>query len=624
MAEFSAHRVTVPEPADNRVTISTHVNLYVSTLGDDVLNSGIEEGSPFRTPARAIAWLGDKIITETGFVTVNFKGGIYEIEDELVLDHPNGERVAFIGADPEILLLQEVSYYKTFDISTSGEIFKYYSNGLTHGITMSCVRPSDATAYVEITGSNSISSVCSFNGVGVLIEDYDLVFNDEYNPMYFYASYPYHPRNNIARTSSILGAHVLRGVSGNKLFVESTIRDNWICLPHRVNLTSGGGGWGRFYGNKTMQNIYYWTGYAGGIAADGSLFDSAETVETALYLANINIDGSGIQRGHYLSSVPVGYYGTNATTGVTIGATANFVGATFPTGNASGATRGYIYQGITLPNQNGWFTATGPNGSILNDTLLFGKNYHEHNPVAPYGFSYSSPLSSINTNRITVKLVPTIFRRYGNILRIGGGMRCIKNIFFDGKQMFAHYKLIGSSESGASNKAAVYVVNSRVGEKVTNEPNGLPNGLFSNSGAKDFHVGFYADKGSDALLGKFITSNCSYGIIANNRSNIQTIGSVCTGMGAVGMGALSSSSMIADRCFVSFCGQSHVTIRIKDSGVTLTDSSFIPGQTFGTPEFPNRIRGTVWDWDSKEKTLTIAVRNGLFEGTNPAYQIYFP
>lgn len=622
MAEFSAHRVTVPEPADNRVAISTLVNLYVSPLGDDVLNSGIEEGSPFRTPKRAIRWLGDKIITETGFVTVNFTGGIYDIEEELVLDHDQGDRVAFIGADPEILLLQEVSYYKTSDFSASGSALGYYSNGLTHGITMTCVRPSDATPYVEITGSNPISSICSSNGVGVLIEDYDLVFNDEYNPMYFYAAYPYHPRNNIARTSSILGAHVLRGVSGSRLFIESTIRDNWICLPHSVNTTVGGGGWGRFYGNKTMKNFYRRNPTT--TDADGNTFDTAEPIETALYMNSINVSPAGLQRGHYLSSVPVGYYGTTTTTGITVGGTANFVGATFPTGNTSGSTKGYIYQGITQSNLNGWFTATGPNGSILNDTLLFGNNYHEHNPVSPYGFSYNSPLSSINTNRLTVKLIPTVFRRYGNILRIGGGgMRCIKNVFFDGQQMFAHYRLIGGPEYGISNKCAVYVYSTKVGEIVSSEPDGLPNGFFSNSGAKDFHVGFFADRGSNAFLGKFVTSNCSYGIIANSKSTIQTIGSVCTGMGAVGIGAMSASNMVADRCFVSFCGQSHVTIRIKDSGVTLSDNSFIPGQTFGTPENPSRIKGTVWDWDSREKTLTIAVRNGLFEGTNPAYQHVF-
>lgn len=630
MAEFSAHRVTVPEPTDNRVTISTHMNLYVSTLGDDVLNSGIEEGSPFRTPARAIRWLGDKLITETGFVTINFRGGIYDIEDELVFDHDQGNRVAFVGTPSDVLLLQTVKYYKSYDIGLgfTGVNERCYS-AVSHGITLTCVRPSDSSGFTALTGSNSISSAYGFSGAGVLIEDYDLVFDEDYNPIYCYAAYPFHPRNNISRCSSILGAHKLTGVSGENLSLISTIRDSWVGLPHAMTGT-GDGGWARYYGNQMDDLVFYNASRPFGVVELDLSLDTPELTPNSNSIFNLNnFIFPNALRGHYLSSVPKGYYGLTATTGIPIGATANVVGATFPTGQSIlGATATYYYQGITASGIIGWYTYTGANGSFLNDTILFGNNYHEHNPQHGW-VDGAYPLSSVNTNRLTVKIVPTVFRRFGNILKIGGGgLRKIKDIFFDGVDMLAHYKLFGTFSSGASNKAAIYAVNCRLGESVPNEPEGLGYGLCSNSGAKDFHVGFYADRGTDAVMGKFIASNCSYGIIANNGSSVQTVGSVSTGSAACGFGALNSSSMVADRCFASFCGQSLVTLRIKSAGFTLDNNSYIPGQTFISQETFNvsptqrsgGIKGTVWEWDPRDKVLKIAVRAGYFEAVNPYLQ----
>ena len=77
--------------------------------------------------------------------------------------------------------------------------------------------------------------------------------------------------------------------------------------------------------------------------------------------------------------------------------------------------------------------------------------------------------------------------------------------------------------------------------------------------------------------------------------------------------------MVADRCFASFVGQSHVTIRLKQvSGSTLSDSSFIAGTTYASPD--GRIKGTVWDWDPRDKTLVVAVRVGMFEGGDAIFQ----
>jgi hypothetical protein len=155
---------------------------------------------------------------------------------------------------------------------------------------------------------------------------------------------------------------------------------------------------------------------------------------------------------------------------------------------------------------------------------------------------------------------------------------------------------------------------------MSNEPDYLGDGLCSNVGIKDFHVGFYANQGSDVDLGKVIASNCSFGVLANNKSVIRTIGSVCTGMASSGFGSYNSSSMVVQRCFSAFSGQSIVSLRMKQAGTTqdFGDNSFIQGQTFASPD--GKIKGTVWDWDPREKMLSVAVRVGALESGDPTTQ----
>ena len=609
MGEFSAHRITI-SPGE-RVVIATKVNLYVSPFGDDVLNSGVEDDSPFRTPKRAIEWLGDKYISDFGFVTINFAPGIYELDQELVFDHEQGNRVAFVGADPETLLLQHLSEYVTSGYTAAG-FSKFYS-GVRHGITMTCVRPDDNTTFATITTANALPTSHRVNGSGVIVEDYDLVYDNDYNPAYYYAAYPYHPRNNIVKQGSILGTHKLTGTTLGTLGIQSSIRDDWFCIPAGSSQS-----WGRMYGNPQFGVTYI----AGSCANNPA--DRTETETNAWFIPANRVVGtpSFDAKGHYLSNVPVGYFGTTGSTGIPVGATANLIGASFPYANASGATASFLYEGITRANNIGWYSATGPAGSFLNDTLLFGKNYHEHVQTNGYaGIGASAAWRSINTNRLTVKVVPTVFKRFGNILKIGsGGLRKIKNIFFDGIEMPAHYRVLGNGDSNFSNKFAIYAVQARLGESVTNEPTGLGDNLCSNVGIKDFHVGFFATQGSNVSLGKVVASNCSYGILATNRSTINTTGSVVTGAAVGGFVAQGSSTMIANRCFTSFIGQSHVTLRIKGSNAELTPESFIPGQTYATPD--GRVKGTVYDWDSREKILMIAVKVGLLEGGDPITQHY--
>lgn len=603
MSEFSAHRVNVAE--GEKVVIATNLNVYVSPYGDDVLNTGVDQDSPFRTPHKAIQYLSDKIISEAGFVTINFASGIYDIEDTILFDHPQGERVAMIGADPEILVLQYVQYYRSYGLTAAG--YSGYYSGVTHEIQMSCVRPNDNTGYTILNDSAGTGVVERTEGYGVIIEDYGLAFDEDYNPIYFYGSYPRNPRNNISRQSSILGCHKLTGVTNGIITVQSSIRDDWFAVP----IPPGNTAWARMYGNA-----YY------GAQFGGTTADSSEATSNA-WLLTASQNG----RGHYLSSVPVGYYGTNASSGIILGATSNFSGQTFPMGalsaagtNNQGFTAQFQYRNISGSLTTSNYSWTGPAGSMMNDFIRFGPNYHEHtvNIAGTGGIGLSANWKSINTNIVTVKILPTVFRRQGTILSIrSGGLRKVQNIFFDGMAMPMYYSLLGGASritSGYSNKTAIHAVGSKLGEPVDNEPSDLGSGLLYNIGVKDFHVGVYCDRSTAGNLGRVSVSNCSYGVLANNGSAVKTYGSICTGS-VYGFCSFNSSALETNRCFSAFSGQSTIEIRMKDavgSTFDFSENSFIPGQTYETRD--GKVKGTVFAWDAVDKLLTVAVRTGVLEG----------
>jgi hypothetical protein len=598
MGEFSAHKITIA--AGEKIAITGMFNLYVSPFGDDVVNSGIEEISPFKTPQRAIQFLSDKTITESGFVTINIAAGIYDFDETLLFDHPQGERIALIGAEPEILMLQYVQYYKTYGLTAAG--YSGFYSGVTHEIQIGCVRPNDSTTFASIVNGTDTEIKNRTPGYGVVIEDYDLAFDPDYNPTYYYGSYPRNPRNNIVRQSAILGSHTLTGVTNGILTIESSIRDDWFAIP----IPPGNTAWARMYGNA-----YY------GSQFDGTTADCSEVVSNS-WLNTASQTG----RGHYLSTVPVGYYGKASTTGIIIGSTANFAGATFPTGTLSaGFTAPFQYTSIATGGLSGsYYSFTGPAGSLMNDAVRFGNNYHSHmmHINGTSGAGHSGSWGSVNTNTITVKIIPTVFRRQGTIMSVrSGGLRKVKNIFFDGKAMPIFYGLLGNSNrytNGYSNKTAIHATGSKLGEVVDNEPTDLESGLCKNVGIKDFHVGVFCDRSTAGNLGRIAISNCSYGMISNNGSAVKTFASTSTGS-VFGFCAFNASSLETNRCFASFSGQSLIEIRMKDSVGSTFDfdsNSFIAGQTYATPD--GKVKGTVFSWDAVDKLLTLAVRTGLLEG----------
>jgi hypothetical protein len=609
MAEFSAHRVQIPE--GGRFVISTPINLFVSTTGDDVVNTGVDEGSPFRTPQRAFDWLSDKLISDSGFVTINFAAGIYNIEDTIEVGHPNGERIALVGAEPETLRLQKVTYYSTFDYDGGGTGYDGYFSNTIHGITAYCVKPDTNTGFTLINEStNPIKTTCKVPGSGVVIYDYDLAFDEDYNPAVAYASFPIQPRNNLARQSTILGSHLLSSATGGTINIYSSIRDDFFSIPFGGRLYSTNqqgtsfGVWARYYGNPFPLDLF------------------EDRTGATLYGTDVFGSNNWLlpTRGHYLGAVPVGYYGTPSVTGIPNGATSNFTGASFPRDNVAGETGIVFYDQDFYGTTYSWFTSAGPAGSILEDSLAYGNNYHRYsfNITGTSGEAFSANWKTVNSNMVVVTIIPTVFRRQsGKILSVkSSGLRKIKNIFFNGVNMPYYYNLIGPGRlntSGTSNKYGIYAAGSRFGESVSNEPVGLGDGLFTNVGFKDFHVGVYCDRSTSGDLGRVAVSNSTYGILANNGSAVKVFGSVVTGS-IFGYSSFNSSNMNTERCFSSFSGHSLVELKLTgtpgNTG-TFTDSSYLPGQTFETND--GKIKGVVFDWDPVGKFLTLAVREGILE-----------
>lgn len=610
MAEFSAHRVTLP--AGDRVAIATNLNLYVSPYGDDVINTGIDFGSPFKTIERAIEWLGDKYISKTGFVTINFAAGIYDLTNELVFDHPEGERIALVGAEPETLILQSVDSYITKGF-TADQFSPFYSN-TRHLVGIKCVRPDDSAGYVEIDQGSASQNAMTLieNGYGVIVEDYDFVYNSSYNPVGFYTSFPNNGRNLIIRGASIMGCHKLISASGNGSFLtlESTIRDDWMAIP-----LIGPNNIRFFWGNAQNGVTYFSSGAPFGYCGNAS--DVSEDI------SNNSLNNSNYK--HSFSTVPSGYYGTVNTSGIPSFAVTNVIGLTLPLGivvsGTTGAfTQNSIYEGNGTPRPASYSYANGSTYSFINDTTLLGNNHHKWDALLG-GFGNTANLRTNNSNRITVKVIPTVFRRFGNIISIpASGLRKIKNIFFNGKNMCYHYGMISSGLSSTesySNKMAIYASNSKLGEAVENEPEGLGSGLCTNVGVVNFHTAVLCDNHTRCNLGKIVASNCSFGVFANDGSSVQTSGSVCTGIASNAFSAINSSTMTMERCYSAFTGQSLVTLKLK-SGGTFAENSFIPGQTYSSPD--GKITGTVWDWNSRDRILNIAVRVGSAEGGDPKTQ----
>ena len=90
-------------PGD-RQTLRGAIDLYVSTTGNDTSNSGTHSTSPFATISKAFDYLKAFYFAKDCTVTINVAEGTYNTTAELVMDHPQGNRITLKG--PSTLVKQ--------------------------------------------------------------------------------------------------------------------------------------------------------------------------------------------------------------------------------------------------------------------------------------------------------------------------------------------------------------------------------------------------------------------------------------------------------------------------------------------------------------------------------------
>jgi hypothetical protein len=97
--------------------INEPLTLYVATDGDNEINTGFSIDSPWATPHRALTYLKDKFIADGAIVTIKCAAGNYLFDENIVVSHPCGDRIAIVGANPLELTLKQVDDY----IDTTGK-----------------------------------------------------------------------------------------------------------------------------------------------------------------------------------------------------------------------------------------------------------------------------------------------------------------------------------------------------------------------------------------------------------------------------------------------------------------------------------------------------------------------
>lgn len=100
--------------------IRSTANIYVSPTGNDS-NTGLLSSSPFRTIQKAFDFLKNYYILEDAEVIINLAAGKYRISSELLMDHPQGERITLKGAAGVVGNATTISSY-TDTTSYSGKV----------------------------------------------------------------------------------------------------------------------------------------------------------------------------------------------------------------------------------------------------------------------------------------------------------------------------------------------------------------------------------------------------------------------------------------------------------------------------------------------------------------------
>lgn len=103
--------------------ITDNLDLYVSTTGSDTTGTGTLS-NPWATPHKAADWLSTRSIKYGVSVRVNILDGDYTFTDPLILEHPQGRQIEFLGqstsgARPKLSLTGSSSGIETGNTSAS-------------------------------------------------------------------------------------------------------------------------------------------------------------------------------------------------------------------------------------------------------------------------------------------------------------------------------------------------------------------------------------------------------------------------------------------------------------------------------------------------------------------------
>ena len=82
--------------ASDQKVVRGNLSLYVSPTGNDNSN-GKTATTPFRTISKAFSFIKGFYIADDANVTINVASGVYNIASELVMDHPQGNRITLKG-----------------------------------------------------------------------------------------------------------------------------------------------------------------------------------------------------------------------------------------------------------------------------------------------------------------------------------------------------------------------------------------------------------------------------------------------------------------------------------------------------------------------------------------------
>ena len=161
--------------------IRTTANIYVSPTGSDS-NSGVYSTSPFRTIQKAFDYLKKFYILEGGEAIINLASGVYRISSELLMDHPQGEKISLVGAAGVGGSATSITSYTdttSYAGKVGGKTYQRVRRSLNEGPIPTSGERFDMT--IRYSGSSGIPQTSSSTGKYIVVSPYDINYEIQLN-----------------------------------------------------------------------------------------------------------------------------------------------------------------------------------------------------------------------------------------------------------------------------------------------------------------------------------------------------------------------------------------------------------------------------------------------------------